>query len=643
MRKNNIQIEIYVSAYNGSDKNSGENPSSPKKTLSNAITSLIHGGTVVLCTEYSLPDGFIMTYNDSPIKITSVDHETDFGAANGARLVVEGDINVQSGIIFENIKIHTPSSATFLCAGDTVSVNTNTVIDGEINIHLLENTKAHKLSIHSGDFAHVQLGSSDDLTMFTMTGGSISKLSSLSEQFMGDVFFDLSGGRIAGDYTLSAHSVAGNVQLIAGNISLSGLITVPAPADGYVCEALVLNDTLSAKLVGFALVTDKYVFVEDGGTGDGSTPYLAAPDTDAALALIGENNASVIICGKYTHSLPKSDVKSGVNTYTSIYRGIDFAGINNASITLNSDFYFYNDSTIKDITVITNKPEMGFRCDSHIVIFGYGINCTPRYHTNSYYPSIYASEAIPSYPYNAKGESVSDKITVMGGSWNNIYGSAATHINGSVIYGRLFGTEDLSVNCTISITNGLIYGGVYAARGMKANSESSILITFTGGKIYGTVSPSYLASEGFKGKYTINITDGDFSGVEEFVDASFVGGNRSYINIDTNYDMEKGCDSLSTYSNPISSGMSTLQYVEGYWYLFEAGGDKIIVRRSISIPGLYSHEPYTTVETGSTIFDMSVSAVGGKIYIFIHNVFNQTHRTRVYASKTTNSGVVFEF
>ncbi len=634
---------VYVDALAGDDKNSGENPQSPKKTLSNAITSLIHGGTVVLCSEYNLPDGFIMTYNNSPIKITASDYNTDFGQINGAKIVIEGSVNVQSSIIFENITLSAPATATLLCAGELVEFSNNTVVEGDITVRLLESTDPHRLNIHSGNFTLVEIGASDSLTIFTMTGGTVGTLSSCSEEFHGDIFFDLSGGEIKSNYTICQNSISGNVQFIVGNIILGGTITAPTPAEGYVCEALILNNSVADNLIGFVSVPDKYFFVEDGGTGDGSTPSLAAPNTDAVSTIVGKENASVIISGKYTHSLPKADLSVGVNTYTSIYRGINFANINNASMTLASDFYFYNDATIKDITVITNKPDMSFRCDSHIVAFGYGINCIPRYHTNSYYPSIYAAQSIPNYPYNTKGESVSDKITVMGGIWNNVYGSAATHINGSVIRGKLFGTEDLSVNCTIQISDGVIYGGVYASKMMKSDSDATVLITFTGGEIFGKVSPSYIASTGFKGKYTVNITGGDFSGVEKFVDATFVGGEKSYANIHLDYDTATGYDNLSIYSNPISTGMSTLQYLDGYWYLFEANADKIIVWRSASIPSLYSNDPYATIETGSTIFDMSASILNGKIYIFIHNVFNQTHRTRVYSSKTTDGLTSFEF
>ena len=634
---------VYVDALSGDDKNSGENPLSPKKTLSNAINSLIHGGSVVLCSEYILPDGFIMTYNDDPIRITSVDYNTDFGQSKGAKLVLDGEIDVQSGIIFENITLTTSTSATLLCSGELVSVEDNVTVEGNIGIHLLESENAHRLNISSGNFITVELASSDTLTMFTMTGGSIDTLKSSSADFYGDVFFDLSGGIIKNGYSLCSGTVEGNVQFIVGNVTLGGAITAPSAKEGYVIEALVLNTALTEKLVGFDLVTDKYVFVEDGGSGDGSTPALSAPDIHAALALAGKDNVSVVISGKYTHSLPKAEISAGVNTYTSIYRGIDFSAVNDASLTLVSDFYFYNDATVKDLTVITNKPEMAFRCDSHIVLFGYGINCTPRYHTNSYYPSIYAAESIPTYPYNTKGESVSDKITIMGGTWNNVYGSAATEINGSVIRGRLFGTEDLSVNCTINITSGVIHGGVYASRAMKANCESSILIAFSGGQIFGTVSPSYLASTGFKGKYTVNIVGGDFSGVEKFVDASFVGGDKSYANVHPAYDTSNGYDNSSLYSNPIASGMTAIQFVDGYWYLFKATGDKVVVWRSLSIASLHSHEPYATVETGSSIFDMSVSTLNGKIYIFIHNVFNQNHRTRIYSSKASDTGLAFEF
>ena len=633
---------VFVSA-DGNDDNSGENEGSPKKTLSGAITSLTNGGTVVVCSEMKLPDGFIMTSNDNVIKITSKYHEKDYAQTNNAKITAEGNINLGTDIIFENIKIASPSTATFVCTAESTTFDTGVVTEGDVGITLAKREDLHTLKIISGNFSVVDLKPSEKLTSLIINGGSIELLRGSDETHNGDLYLELSGGEIKNTIDLSSQSASGNVQLIVGNVLLGGQIIAPKTAEGMVCEVLVANPEFKSSISGFEFVGDRYIFVKDNGTGDGSTPSLALPTIDDALSKLSGQSASIIICGKYTHNSKNTSVTSGINTYTSKYRNLDFSVIENASMTLNSDLNFHNDATIKDITIITNKPDISFRCNSHIVLFGYGINCKPLFHTLNYYPSIYAAESNPLSPYNEKGESLSDKITIMGGTWNNVYASAATHINGSVIKGSLFGTKNLTNDCAITISNGEIYGGIYAAEQIAQNSKYNISITFTGGEIHGIISPSKEASSGYQGKYIINVIDVDFSGVEKIYDANFVGGEKSYAYIANSYDSSIYEKRFIKYQNPISTKNSSLYYLDGYWYLFEAEDGNINVYRNISLQSIHTGTPYTVIETGGDIHDFTVSLTNSKFYVFAKNVFNSNVRTRVYTSDKSNNSLSFSF
>ncbi len=634
---------VFVSPSSGNDENSGENPTSPKQTLSGAITSLINGGTVVICSEIKLPDGFIMTHNDKKINLTTRYNEIDYAQTNGAKLVLEGNIYLQSSIGFNNITLQSPSSSTFFCKGYDTSFDENIITNGDVGIVLEHSTETQKLTVKSGNFSLVEFCGSDVLTYFTLLGGNIELVRFTENVHNGDIFFDLSAGTINNSIDMSGMSIGGCIQIILSQTSLGSTITAPASSDKIIHEALVILDQNRQKLVGFEFIEDKYVFIKDGGIGDGSTPGLSAPSIDSALSYLGHLNASVIVCGPYTHNNTNTDIISGILTFTSHYRNLDFASVSDAYIELNSDFYFKNDATIKDITVVTKKPNMSFRCNSHIVIFGYGIKCNPLFLGTDYYPSIISAEGIPTAPYNEKGESLSDKITIMGGTWNNVYASASTHLYGSVIKGSLFGTEDLSNNCTITVSNGVIYGGIYASKNMKSNARASITITFTGGEIHGTISPSQSPSSGYLGRYTINISGGDFFGVEKIVDASYVGGTDSRVNIDTEYQQTLPTDQVIKYQNPISTKKSSLHFYDGYWYLFEINADIIYVYRHISIQGIRSLDVYTTIETGGENLDLSVSFTNGKLYIFAQNIFNGELRTRIYTSKKSDSLVSFIF
>ena len=633
---------VFVDQANGNDKNGGESPATAKATLSNAITSLVKGGTVVICSKYDLPDGFVMTYNENPIKITAKYSDVDYLESNGAKLTLSGNINIQSDITFENITLSASTDTELFCQCSNIVFSQNCIVEGNVGIKLSSSENNRNLNIASGKFNYVNLGTSASLTSFSVTGGELGELRFDRENpHNGDILIDLSAGTINGDINMSNVTIVGNTQIILLNTEVSGNIIAPAPSEGKVCEALVLTQNAIDKLNGFTLINEKYVFVKDGGIGDGSTPSLAAPDLKTAYAAAAENNAIVVICGPYTHIDEAEEIKVGILTYTSVYKCVDYSKVNNASLNLVSTFNFYNDATVKNVVIKTKTHSTSFRCNSHIVLFDYGITCLTTFLTADNYPSIYAAETTPVMPFNEKGESISDKITLKGGTWYNIYSSAATDIHGSIIMGSFYGTDDLSNNASIVISNGIIYGGVYAAKAMKNNCTSSVTISISGGEIHGLISPSYQAATGYNGRYTINITGGDFSAVDKFVGPSHVGAEKFYANVDVTYDKEAGMDALSSYNNPIANNRNSLQYFDGYWYLFTVSEDKIEVRRSVSVMSLHSKEAYTTIETGNDILDISLSNLNGKIYIFVRNMSDGVHRTRVFLSQKTDNSLSF--
>ncbi|MBQ2862981.1 MAG: hypothetical protein IJE84_02285, partial [Clostridia bacterium] len=394
-------------------------------------------------------------------------------------------------------------------------------------------------------------------------------------------------------------------------------------------------------ILGFEFIEDKYIFVSDNGCGDGSTPSNAISSYEEAIKSLGSNNATVVICGKYTHTNNSEAVNSSVITLTSNYRNIDLAEFFGASLLLKSDFHFYNDATIKEITVVPCEQNVSFVCNSKIVIFGYGIKCEPIYHSLDFYPSIKASDKTSLSPYDTNGMIISDKITIMGGIWYNVYGSAYTHINGSVIKGCVFGSRALEHNTIVKISNGVIYGGVYGAYQAPENSKNDITLTFTGGEIHGTISPSYKESRGYEGKYVINISDGNFSAVDKIQDATYIGGEKSYAYVEESYDSKFKDDNFVNYQNPISTSFSSINYLDGYWYLFSHDLHNIYVYRSISLQSIHSNETYYKIEIESEIQDFSVSLSEGKFYVFIKHIKENCAITSLYASKKNETGISF--
>jgi len=622
---------VFVSK-DGDDQNSGENPLTAKKTLSGAFASLQSGGTIVLCSEFSLPDGFATRITDDDITITSKYYDTDYAQTKKARLKLDGAINLQSNIRFNNITLHAASSSRLNLFGEVTEFGQNVTVEGDVSLHLKKNTSSHTLSIASGNFSLLEFESSDVSTFISMTGGYVELFRGCNEMHKGDIFVDLSGGSVGGDINIAPVGVEGNQQLIVGNTQIQGRISSLRPDSDKLSEALVVYNYDRSKISGFDIIEDNYVFIKDGATGNGSTPSLAAPTIEAALAYLGHSNACVIICGKTTHSSEYKYQNVGVLTYSSVYRNIDFTKINDARLILESDYYFDNDATVENIVIETRNSGISFHCNSHIVKFGYGIYCETFYPFDSHYPSIIANDQSPTAPYNENGESVSDKIIISGGIWNNVYSSASCEISGGIIRGSIFGTKDLSFDCVIKINDGIVYGGIYASENAKTDAYANIDITISGGEIHGVISPSYTTSTGYTGKYLLTILGGDFSAVEKIYDSTHIGGEKSYANVDTAIDLSTLPDNITTYQNPISDTASSLCFSNSYWYLIKAHDGNICILRSSSMASITSSSPISVLSADGQILDVNACVNTDKLYIFVKILSNGQTKTVVFIS-----------
>ncbi len=631
---------VFLSS-NGNDENSGESPSSAKKTLSGAFAALPSGGSIVICSDFTLTDGFQTRNTDQKIRITSKYFDNDYSLTDDAVLNISGNINLRSDITFDSIKIKTDSTATFCCYGSVTEFANNVTTEGDIAVIIKRNENSHTFIMSSGSFSLFSFESSPTSTYISIKGGSIELFNGCSELHLGDIFADFSGGIINGNVNIAPNGTSGNIQLIVGNAQIHGSISTQRPDTDRLCEALVVYNYDKTKLSGFDIIEDKYVFVKDGADGNGSTPSLAAPSLDDALAYIGNSNAVVVFCGKTSFKNDYAQKSTGILTYSSIYRNIDFSKINGACLVLFSDYYFDNDATIENLKIISGKKNLTFHCNSNIVIFGQGLVCEIPSVNNSYFPSVIANDDIPANPYNDKGESLSDKIIIQSGTWNNIYASAASEIIGGTVKGALFGTNDLSNNCSVTISGGVIYGGIYAAVHAKENASSHITITFNAGEIHGVISPSYQASSGYSGRFLINISGGDFDGVEKINNASFIGGGNSKVNIKDDIDIDAYPDSLIGYFSPVSNAVSAITYANGMWYLAKAEGTEIILYRSNTVAALKHTLPIYKTDVENTVTELSLSFEGTTMYIFA-KAFSTQYEMNIYVSKSLDEGT-FDF
>ena len=620
---------VYVSS-EGDDNNSGENTYSTKKTLSGAISSLQSGGTVVVCSPMTLPKGFIMTMADKSITITSKYFDTDYAKQNDAMLTFEGDAYIQSSIRFKDITLKSNEKTNLYLLGNNNVFSKGITTIGDIALFLNYHESAHSLKIESGTYSLVNLGSSDVFTHFTFTGGSIDIFEGFRSVHKGSSLIELSGGKIHSDITLSDQLFEGDIELIIGKVDINGKIKLGNIADGKSKGALLTSDFSESNIEGFDIIKDKYIFVSDEGTGDGSTPANAAPDLNSIYTDLNGENAVVVICGKYTHKEEQSQDNVGVITYTSKYQSVDFSSLCDAMIVLDKDFVFKNDATVKDITLFTRYPHIAFRCQSHIVIFDRSVLVRSIYNSSEYYPDIIGSDTIALNSYDKDGNVLSDKITVSSGKWDDIYSSAVIEINGGYIFGSVFGSDSLTSHSNITVNNGVIYGGIYGSKYVTPSSSCDIIIKINGGEIHGIISPSLNESQNYKGKYKLYISQGNLTAVTEIIDGAFIGAEKSYAYISDNVVTDKIISNQHGYLNPISDKNSTVCLYKGTWYYFELSDNSISIHTSNSLASVKKSPQKFNIVCDENIYSINVSVNNGKIYLFASNITDNIEGVILY-------------
>ncbi len=250
--------------------------------------------------------------------------------------------------------------------------------------------------------------------------------------------------------------------------------------------------------------TTNVVYVEDGGSGDGSSataPYGSLTDAYNAL---GDEGGRIVICGTYSLSANFTEPShAGEVVISQLHDDVDYR--TGGALTTGSYGirYILNGPTTFENIKITGSNYLLFIAQNNPITMGDGITCE-------------------GFTYSK----ISNGVTVLGGRQYDVYPETDrgydTHINiksGKFIVVGM--NRQMHEACTgtanINISGGEIvtlYGG-----SVNAGSTKNSTINVTGGRFTG----AFHAGETVDGALKVNIAGGDFSKCTEVL-----GGNMSY-------------------------------------------------------------------------------------------------------------------
>lgn len=318
---------------------------------------------------------------------------------------------------------------------------------------------------------------------------------------------------------------------------------------------------------------DPVVFVEDGGSGDGSGAGSPLGSLNTAYSMLGATGGTIVICGE--KSVP-SNFYPLQSTYpdhprivlTSVYNGVDYRTTNNAAIVIDASLYSISGATVFEnlafsLNSSTETSPLIFACNYYNVTFGSGLSF-----------ELNQSLGTPSYPllivgYNnpAAGQNFSGScsVTINSGSYSylrcgnrrsssstpitNVSGSVTVTVNGGS-FTKADGADILTSN--ISVGNGMntlsgrlfleINGGIFesslyavgragsatsstpgaptSGSGYNLANSGTVEFRINGGTFYGANIGAVqcpppggslsVPTSSITGKYTLTITGGTF-------------------------------------------------------------------------------------------------------------------------------------
>lgn len=355
---------------------------------------------------------------------------------------------------------------------------------------------------------------------------------------------------------------------------------------------------------------DTVIYVADGGIGDGSSASAALGSFTDAYALVGESDATIVLCGKCTVTEPfLAPTHKGKVTITSKVGTTDYRKTKSAALVLGSNFYIGGETLFDGINIVSAIDYPGIFGNYKKMTIGSDVVCGYDSATAQTYPCVLGGN------YRSV-KNLTGEVVINGGTWQrvrlaNSNGSPTNTNMNMTINGGTFiewiymsGNESHDGNLSLTVNGGTIQMGIVGTSmslSEVTNDDGSVslvdedyyngnmTITINGGNICGRIRPQYTKFGTLSGSWNIVLNGGEFSHCAEIVGTADISDTMtSSIIYGPAFDPNEKETGTYSFSNPIRyyGADPWLFFHDGAYYYTTTGGNSLMLYKAANIGDL---------------------------------------------------------
>ncbi len=540
----------------------GSSADTPVGTFAAAYDTLANdGGTIVVCGKYTVGNTSNVTLpaNTSEVKITSVYDGIDYRTLKSATLTFNGTsfLKLSGPTVFDALTMSLDKTAAGICANfNPVTITESVSIlqagggtgyymyfitgpNGD-NAGALAKGEVLEMNINGGKFINLtgfsrSVAATNEGTVILNVGGSADVrdlgAGSLSTgSYAGTAIVNLTGNATVTTLYLGGYNsggMKGDVALnIADSASVGAIKNYSAtyfPQSNRYINIFSENVTLPSGYSDcFDTVTngENTVFVKDGATGNGLTPFSPTGSIKTAYEALGENDGTIVLVGDYTTTATvKFPQHSNKVTFTSVFGGNDYRALYGAGLHFAGTGFIklYGPTVFDYINLELDKATAGFCANYNPLTIGYNVKTIHASGADGYYLFLIGGPSGEETPLLAQGET--NEINIFSGKYATVSPfsrSVATTSAGEVTMniGSDVDIKELSLG---SISEGSSAGGAT----LNLSESANVSTLYLGG----------YNSNGMSGDVTVNIDDNASIGAIRNYNETYFKSSTKTLNV----------------------------------------------------------------------------------------------------------------
>lgn len=358
-------------------------------------------------------------------------------------------------------------------------------------------------------------------------------------------------------------------------------------------------------LIAFA-TENNVIYLADGGKGDGSSASAPVGAFADAYALVGDSDATIVICGRVNVSEAFiAPTHKGKLTITSKVGTTDYRKTKSAAMVLGANFYVGGETLIDGIKVVSSVDYPAIFGNYKKMTVGSDVVCGYEAPAKTY-PCILGGN------YRSV-KNLSGEVVINGGTWQrvrvaNSNGSPTDTdmhmtINGGTYVEWIYmsGNESHDGDLSLTINGGNIQMGIVGTSMTLSEVENedgsvslvdedryngNMTITINGGNICGRIRPQYTKYGKLSGSWNIVLNGGEFSHCAEIVGTADISDTMtSTLSYGPDFDPNEKETGTYSFTNPIRyyGADPWMFYHDGAYYYTATGGNTLMLYKAANI------------------------------------------------------------